>query len=701
MRYQYDNDLFSLCSSWQADQNTSETVNSPQRPKEDDFSQPGQVIMAKLGRINRKLLQQRPFSAGALADNFQNWARLTTDQTILHVIQGFTLELVTAPRQRYYPQQLFKTRSEIAIANTLVNELLAKQVVEEIPKFDRSGFVSNIFLREKKTGSYRVILNLKPFNEFVKYRHFKMATIHSALELITPGCYMASIDLSDAYYSVRVANSDRKYLQFAFQNKCYRFTCLANGISSAPRTFTKILKVPLSELRERYNITIMAYLDDLLLVADNPKDLLLAVDRTIALLTSLGFSISATKSALKPAQQIQFLGFTLDSRSMLVTLGDGKANNIKLIIQELINSHSVSIRHLAMTVGKLAATLPANKYGQVYIKQLEQDKAMALYASVFDFEGIYLVTERARKDLLWWLARLDTVSRPIALPNPSITIFTDASFQGWGCHLPKWNVRTGHRWGPVDHHQDINYLELKAVLYSLKACCNNVTNSHILIESDNTTTVVGINRQGSTHSTNCNNVTRQIWQWAMAGNNWLSATHCPGRLNTQADEASRIFNDSTEWTISKTLFRQITDSLGKPDIDLFASYLNYRLKPYCAWQPDPGAMHIDCLSLGWSDFNLLYIFPPFSLIGRILQKISTDNATAIIIVPDWPTQPWFTRLRQLLVRTPLEIPVTPHTLHLPHDPNRPHPLAGRLRLLACKVCAKPTANREFLKVRRR
>ena len=173
------------------------------------------------------------------------------------------------------------------------------------------------------------------------------------------------------------------------------------------------------------------------------------------------------------------------------------------------------------------------------------------------------------------------------------------------------------------------------------------------------------------------------------------ATHCLGKLNVEADEASRSFNDSTEWTLSKSAFKQITRRFGKPDIDLFASYLNYRLKPYCAWQPDPGANHIDCFTLDWHDFNLPYLFPPFSLAGRVLQKISMDQTQAILILPHWPTQPWFTRLRQLLIEQPLEILVSPRNLYLPHDPHRPHPLSGRLRLLVCKVSSTSTGCRAF------
>jgi hypothetical protein len=59
-------------------------------------------------------------------------------------------------------------------------------------------FISNIFL-QKKDGTYRMILNLKQLNEFIVYRHFKMDSLQAATELMKPGCFMASIDLKDAY----------------------------------------------------------------------------------------------------------------------------------------------------------------------------------------------------------------------------------------------------------------------------------------------------------------------------------------------------------------------------------------------------------------------------------------------------------------------------------------------------------------------
>lgn len=56
-------------------------------------------------------------------------------------------------------------------------------------------FISPIFLRPKKNGEYRMILNFKYLNFYVTYYHFKMETFEQALTLIKEDMFMASIDL--------------------------------------------------------------------------------------------------------------------------------------------------------------------------------------------------------------------------------------------------------------------------------------------------------------------------------------------------------------------------------------------------------------------------------------------------------------------------------------------------------------------------
>ena len=83
-------------------------------------------------------------------------------------------------------------------------------------------FVSTIFLRPKNDGSFRMILNLKQFNESVEYHHFKMDTLETVTRIMKPGCFIASVDLKDAYYTVPIHSDHQKYLEFMFNGTLYQ-----------------------------------------------------------------------------------------------------------------------------------------------------------------------------------------------------------------------------------------------------------------------------------------------------------------------------------------------------------------------------------------------------------------------------------------------------------------------------------------------
>lgn len=72
-----------------------------------------------------------------------------------------------------------------------IDKLLKMEVIMEID-LENVEFVSTIFLRPKHNEEFRMILNLKELNQ---YHHFKMDTFESALKIITPNCFMSSVDL--------------------------------------------------------------------------------------------------------------------------------------------------------------------------------------------------------------------------------------------------------------------------------------------------------------------------------------------------------------------------------------------------------------------------------------------------------------------------------------------------------------------------
>ena len=153
---------------------------------------------------------------------------------------------------------------------------------------------------------------------------------------------------------------------------------------------------------------------------------------------------------------------------------------------------------------------------------------------------------------------------------------------------------------------------MKNIKFLLLICC------HIKLSSDNTTTVAYINNLGGPKP-RCNNIARKLWLWCYQNEKWTTATHLPGTLNESADKESRSVHDNTEWMLHTTHFDKICHTYGTPEIDLFASRLNHQLPMYCSWKPDPGAYCVNCMTENWAQWKF-YAFPPFNIIGRVLQK---------------------------------------------------------------------------------
>ena len=114
-------------------------------------------------------------------------------------------------------------------------------------------------------------------------------------------------------------------------------------------------------------------------------------------------------------------------------------------------------------------------------------------------------------------------------------------------------------------------------------------------------------------------------------------------------------------------------------IDIFASRLNAKCEKYFSWKPDPNALAIDAFVQNWSNL-VFYAFPPFKLIGRVLSKIQKDQASGIVVIPYWSTQPWFPQIVRMCVRPPLLFPPSPRLLQL-MGTTQVHPLHKQLSLL--------------------
>jgi len=164
------------------------------------------------------------------------------------------LEFSELPIQINYRETKLNSKESCVLDNE-ISKLLVKGVIERASHCDEE-YISTIFLVLKKNGKYRMILNLSQLNESIEYVHFKMERLLSALRVMTPNCFMGSVDLTDVYYGVSICEDDRKYLRFIWRGTLYQYTCLPNGLSIAPRLLTKLLKPVYSYLRSQGYISV-------------------------------------------------------------------------------------------------------------------------------------------------------------------------------------------------------------------------------------------------------------------------------------------------------------------------------------------------------------------------------------------------------------------------------------------------------------
>lgn len=504
-------------------------------------------------------------------------------------------------------------------------------------------YISRVFMIPKPNGKMRFILNLKGLNKFISTKHFKLEDIRTALKLISKECYIATLDLKDAYFLINIHPESRKYLRFIIDGKMYEFNVLPFGICTAPYIFTKLMKPVVQLLRSCGHISSI-YLDDLFLTGQTYQECVQNIETTQMLLEALGFIINHEKSVKIPSKSCKYLGYIINTHKWQLSLPTEKRNRIKLELENLKKLKRCKIRKFAQLIGLLVSACPAIEYGWLYTKQLERLKFLNLQENG-DYDRYMTLPRSLLPDIDWWLNVIDHSVLKIRNDKYSLEIFSDASTTGWGAAC---NEQTASgQWSNSELLLHINNLELLAAYFALKVFAKNCYDCQILLRVDNTTAVSYINRMGGIQYPHLTKVTKDIWQWCESRKIFVVASYIKSAENTTADKESRRSHPDTEWELSDTGFRKIIDKFTVPQIDLFATRINKKCKIFVSWHKDPEAFAIDAFTLDWSRHSF-YAFPPVAVILKTLRKIITDKAIGIVVVPDWPAQPWYPLYMRLL-----------------------------------------------------
>ena len=311
----------------------------------------------------------------------------------------------------------------------------------------------------------------------------------------------------------------------------------------------------------------------------------------------------------------------------------------------------------------------------------------------FFYQQEVILSQDSLQELYWFIDNLKLHNgRPLILSHPDMFMTTDASLKGWGASCQ--GQRTEGSWSITEKDLHINVLEIIAVKYAILTFTKIKKPRLIHLKMDNIVALTYLLKMGGTRNIRLIQETKEIWNYLIGHGIMITVEYLPSHLNVIADQESRNCVDKSEWKLSPIIFDKICRSCGIPEIDLFASHLSNQVPAYMSWRPNPYIIAVDALQQPWHG-HLLYAFPPFSLITRVLSKIRRERVLVILITPAWNSQPWYAMLLQMLIRKSF---LLPSHVDLLKDPmHKPHTLLlnQSLRLVAWRISGNISFQREF------
>jgi ribonuclease HI len=592
-------------------------------------------------RIGRKLLAAR-----------QAWERIGATDALLKGARAEWKDPSTLQElhNRPWPPPFKGTPLQQHAYEEELRKELAEDIVEPTTR-DRVRWLNPTFLIEKRPGEWRKILNCVVLNAFIRDKRVKMEHVEAICAMSCGGEWATTLDIKSAYSHVLVDDELKPYLCFQYGDSYYRYRTMPFGLKNAPRTFVKLMRPVAQWIREQMRTRLGIYMDDLLVMAETAEESRRKTAAVQDLLLNLGWTLSLEKCHLTPMQTVKFLGWELHFDTRMLRMTTKRRTELLRALFEMEalaeNRMAVRCRQLASLLGSLNFLRIQFPMASLYLTKLSATKTRGVRRSGWD--GSTTLTPMIAGELKWWI-------RSISCNSPhswkqmaaDAVLTTDASPWGWGATLDRPGSDRIHMWGLWTTNQKrmtSNHKELEAIRLGLRDATRWLSSgSDIVVRSDNTAAVFAVQKWRAKQRRL--ETLRKMAKLMSNAKIRVTATYIPGVQNGAADRLSRMGESfdfkmtPATWSKVKTLTRQLT-------LDVFASRASACLPRYCSMdRSDEGAVAVDGLSVNWRD-EVVLLHPPPTLIMQTIQKAIAEQATGVLIVPDWRGQTWSPLLAQL------------------------------------------------------
>ena len=139
-------------------------------------------------------------------------------------------------------------------------------------------YASKTVFSPKKDGTLRMCVDYRDVNAQTEKDVFPLPRIDTVWPALTKAKYFASLDLLMGYHQVEVSEQDRVKTAFLTHRGLYVYNVMPSGLCNTPATFQRPMEKLLGQL---VGSGVLIYLDDVLLCADEPEDLIELLRRVL------------------------------------------------------------------------------------------------------------------------------------------------------------------------------------------------------------------------------------------------------------------------------------------------------------------------------------------------------------------------------------------------------------------------------------
>jgi ribonuclease HI len=275
------------------------------------------------------------------------------------------------------------------------------------------------------------------------------------------------------------------------------------------------------------------------------------------------------------------------------------------------------------------------------------------------------MTILADEELEWWQDHCtEWNGKQIHPPLPDHYYDTDASKTGWGAwYFPKTEKPPCEAFGLYADAQTSNVRELTAIYLGMQSFADTADwkSCAVRVRTDNKVAMSYVNRMGG-REPHLARIVENLHSYCLERKILLTAEYIPGKENVIADKLSRLEVDWTESRLNPVIFQMIEKDMGPFTLDGMAIAANTQCKRYVSLRHDPGCLYTDFLARPLCHSERAYVNPPYTLIPRIIRKIKEEKLRLVLILPVWPSQPWWPLLWPLCHGMPLILPRHPDLL---------------------------------------